>query len=92
MAITVNGGIVSLRGNASVKASVGQMDFPNVNRANGQVPINAAGVLTITNVPDHQNFAALDVLNYGDGNNNNNAVLRVDRVVGPTKFNITRTA
>lgn len=92
MAITVTGGVVSLNGNASVKATVDTLNFPNANRVNGQVPINAVGVLTIKNVPDYQNFVALNSLNYADSNHNNDAILRVDSVVGPTKYNITRTA
>ena len=92
MPITVNGGMVSLSTNPAVKANVEVINFPNANRVNGQVPIGAQGVMTLKNVPDIQNFATGNNLYYRDGNNNNNATLRVDSVVGPTKYNITRTA
>jgi hypothetical protein len=90
MAITVKGGMVSLDGNEKVKAAVDQIDFPTANRVNGQVPGGAVGVLALTNVPDHQNFVKDNQLKYSDSNNNNNATLTVNSVVGPTKYNVTK--
>jgi len=90
MAIKVTGGQVSLQGNARVKATVVEIDFPNANRVNGAVPAGAAGTLIIKNVPDHQNFQRRDALNYEDGNNNNAATLDVTGVVGPTKYSVTK--
>ncbi|WP_281990576.1 hypothetical protein [Aquimarina aggregata] len=92
MSIKIVGGIVSLTTNPKVKAIVNTIDFPNVNRVHGQVPIGAQGVMVIKNVPDHQNFVPGNILNYRDSNNNNNAQLTVNSVVGPTKYNVTRTA
>ncbi len=92
MSITVEGGMVSLSTDQSVTATVKTILFPNDNRVNGQVPIGAQGTMTLKDVPDHKNFATKDVLYYRDGNNNNNANLTVNSVVGPTKYSVTRTA
>jgi len=89
MSITVNGGVVTVSNAATVKATVDNIVFVG-NRVNGQVPLQATGVMVIKNVPDGRNFNSLEVLFYRDGNNNNNASLRVDAVVGPTKYNVTR--
>jgi hypothetical protein len=92
MSITVEGGMVSLSIDPSVKANVKTILFPNDNRVNGQVPNGAQGTMTLKDVPDHKNFATGNVLYYRDGNNNNNANLTVNKVVGPTKYKVTRTA
>jgi hypothetical protein len=39
-----------------------------------------------------KNFVTGNILYYRDGNNNNNANLTVNSVVGPTKYKVTRTA
>ena len=92
MSITIEGGVVSLSTDPSVKAAVKTILFPNVNRVNGQVPIGAQGTMTLKDVPDHENFVIGNVLHYRDENNNNNANLTVNSVVGPTKYKVTRTA
>jgi hypothetical protein len=48
--------------------------------------------MTLKGIPDHQNFATGNALYYRDGNNNNNAILTVTSVIGPTKYAITQTA
>jgi hypothetical protein len=92
MAITVTGGVVSSANKPSIKATVDTINFPTSNRVGGQVPVNAAGVMTLKAPPDYQNFAVNNVLKYADGNNNNNAQLTVTGVVGPSKYKVTRTA
>lgn len=92
MAIIITGGVVTLVGRPAVKATVETINFPNSNRnQQGQVPIGAQGTMILKNVPDHQNYKVNDVLDYRDGNNNNNAQLTVNRVDGPTKYQVTRT-
>ncbi|SBS39202.1 hypothetical protein MSP8887_03705 [Marinomonas spartinae] len=92
MAIKVTGGVVTLNGLPNVKATVETINFPNNDRVNGEVPVGAQGTMILKNVPDRQNFVVHNVLDYRDGNNNNNAQLTVDRIDGPTKYLVTRTA
>lgn len=92
MSITIEGGIVSLSTDKTVKATVETILFPNDDRVNGQVPVGAQGTMTLKDVPDHKNFTTGNLLYYRDGNNNNNANLTVDSVIGPIKYKVTRTA
>ncbi|MEM8927648.1 MAG: hypothetical protein AAGC45_05560 [Bacteroidota bacterium] len=91
MPITVKGGVVSLSTDCQVKATVDNIDFPNSEREDGKVPMNAEGTMLLTNVPDKQNFAKGNVLDYRDSNRNNDSKLTVTSVVGSIKYKVKRT-
>ena len=83
---------MSLQSDGKVKVAVVTINFPTANRVKSRVPINSTGVMTSKNPPDFKNFMKGNALNYEDSNNNNNASLIVTSVVGPTKYNITKTS
>ena len=90
MSITVIGGTVSLNNNPRVKAIVETINFPTANRIGGQVPAGANGTMTLVSPPDYQNFNRAEVLDYVDGNNNNNSRLTVTSTLGPSKYKVTK--
>jgi hypothetical protein len=88
----VKGGIV-YRNNQTeeLSASVQEIEFPNVAPA-VTVPVGAQGTMLLTGPPPKiGHYDKGDILYYRDGNNNNNATLKVDENVGPSKYKITVT-
>lgn len=89
---TVIGGAVRRQGQAqNLSAGVDHIDFPNVGPGVVVVPAGAQGTMWLTAPPPViGHYDVNDVLDYGDGNNNNNATLVVTGVVGPSKYQVTK--
>ncbi len=92
---TVNGGgvLTNQQHDQALTALVKTIQFPSLNSTVVVVPIGTPGTLTLVSPPPqlgHYNKG--DVLNYRDGNNNNNATFHVDSNVGPSTYAVTRTA
>jgi hypothetical protein len=89
---TVIGGAVRRQGQAqNLSAGVDHIDFPNVGAGVVVVPAGAQGTMWLTAPPPAiGRYDVNDALNYGNGNNNNNATLVVQQVVGPSKYQVQK--
>jgi hypothetical protein len=87
----INHGTMTLRGNAQASAAVLLLDLPNFVQSPAH-PIPGAGVtgtVTLTAPPHVVNFNRNDIIDYADGNHNNDLSFNVTSVVGPAKYNVT---
>lgn len=89
---TVIGGAVLCRGQAqNLSAGVDHIDFPNVGAGVVVVPAGQEGTMWLTAPPPAiGSYDVNNVLDYRDGNNNNNAALLVLQVVGPSKYQVQK--
>jgi hypothetical protein len=89
---TVIGGAVRRQGQAqNLSAGVDHIDFPDVGPGVVVVPDGEEGTMWLTAPPPAiGHYDQDDVLDYGDGNNNNNATLVVLQDLGPSKYNVRK--
>lgn len=89
---TVIGGAVRRQGQAqNLSARVDHIDFPAVDAGVVVVPAGARGTMWLTAPPPViGHYDQNDVLDYGDGNNHNDATLVVTGVVGPSKYQVQK--
>ena len=74
-------------------APVEKIEFSRISPAVIIVPNGAEGTMYLKNTPPAiGHYDRDDILLYEDKNTNNNAILRVRRNIGPTKYIVERTA
>jgi hypothetical protein len=88
---TVNHGTITLSTNQKAYAAVDILTFPNFTQG-PHTPIpttGTTGTLTLKNPPYVVGrYTVGNVINYTDGNNNNNIAMTITSVVGPSKYSI----
>ncbi len=89
--LEITHGTVTANNDGAVTAPVDKLIFPTFVQSQATpIPLTGVtGTLTIKSVPDHRNFANNERVMYANSNRNNDNLLKIIKVIGPTKFNVT---